>query len=592
MKKIRVIELFAGYGSQHLALKRLKRDYPEFEYEVVAFCEIDDNAIKAYHALHGDHIPNLGDITQVNPSDVPDCDLMTWSFPCQSISSAGLQHGLAEGSGTRSSLCWNAMRIFEAKRPKYLLMENVSALVSDKFIGDFNLLQSSLQKIGYTNFTQLMNAKDYGVPQNRLRVFMVSVLDCSQAYYFPKPFPLEKRLKDVLETNVPERYYLSQERLAGLKLCNEKENDIQIVGAYNKGQSGVIDNAAGCSPTVDASASQHGRGVQITEQVQEPCIDILGNLQPDNNRKEGGIRQQNQVVSGDGIAPAVTAEHSRHAYKIAEPLPAAARGRSAGDWHTSQHRQTLELGAPAVANSVTSVAKDSMIVEPAILQQQRTEEGKEIRRQHKGDKGIPYAHKELSPRGDGITNTLSTVEKDNLLAEPAVLGWTRNEKGEITDRHPVDVANCVTASKRDNTQNYVVEPQVQQVGQLVPDSKFANPQRGRIDSPAGLAPAVDTAQGGNLIAKIIEQAKTAHPSRGIILIKNTPCWVRRLTERELFRLMDVDENDIDTLLNAGISNTQLAKLAGNSIVTACMYHIFLALFIETTPPPNTQTQLF
>jgi DNA (cytosine-5)-methyltransferase 1 len=88
MRKIRVIELFAGYGSQHNALKRLKRDYPEFEYEVVAFCEIDDNAIKAYHALHGDHIPNLGDITQVNPSDVPDCDLMTWSFPCQSISSA------------------------------------------------------------------------------------------------------------------------------------------------------------------------------------------------------------------------------------------------------------------------------------------------------------------------------------------------------------------------------------------------------------------------------------------------------------------------------------------------------------------------
>lgn len=87
-------------------------------------------------------------------------------------------------------------------------------------------------------------------------------------------------------------------------------------------------------------------------------------------------------------------------------------------------------------------------------------------------------------------------------------------------------------------------------------------------------------------------AKTAHPSRGIIMIKNTPCWVRRLTERELFRLMDVDEPDIDTLLNAGISNTQLAKLAGNSVVCACYYYIFHALFIETTPPPNTQTQLF
>ena len=605
MKKIRVIELFAGYGSQHLALKRLKRDYPQFEYEVVAFCEIDDNAIKAYHALHGDHIPNLGDITQVNPSDVPDCDLMTWSFPCQSISSAGLQHGLAEGSGTRSSLCWNAMRIFEAKRPKYLLMENVSALVSDKFIGDFNLLQSSLQKIGYTNFTQLMNAKDYGVPQNRLRVFMVSVLDCQQAYYFPKPFPLEKRLKDVLETNVLDRYYLSQERLAGLKLSNEKEKDA--------GRGFEFAPKSADSVVANAVCTKGNGGRKTDTYIQEPCI--YGNP---HGYYEGGEYPE--------TSPAVRSSAFQANTAVAEPLPAAARPRAAGDWHTSQHRQTLELGDPAAANSVTSVAKDSMIVEPAILQQQRTEEGKEIRRKHKGDKGIPYAHKELAPRGDGISNTLSTVDHDNLLAEPtiiedfypdrparvygeqaptirsdrtglkvtepAVLGWTRNEKGEITDRHPVEVANCVTAAKRDNTQNYVVEPQVQQVGQLVPDSKFANPQRGRIYSPAGLAPAVDTAQGGNLVAKIIEQAKTAHPSRGIIMIKNTPCWVRRLSERELFRLMDVDEPDIDTLLNAGISNTQLAKLAGNSVVCACYYHIFRKLFIDTNANVNEQLQLF
>jgi hypothetical protein len=189
----------------------------------------------------------------------------------------------------------------------------------------------------------------------------------------------------------------------------------------------------------------------------------------------------------------------------------------------------------------------------------------------------------------------NVFHKDNLLAEPAVLDWTRSgdSKGDPT-YHPVEVANCVTAAKRDNTQNYVVEPQVQQVCNLIGDreGKFANPQRGRIDSPAGLAPAVDTAQGGNREAKIIEQAKTAHPSRGIIMIKNTPCWVRRLTERELFRLMDVDETDIDTLLNAGISNTQLAKLAGNSIVVACLYHIFVNLFVTTDPAQGTQTTLF
>jgi DNA (cytosine-5)-methyltransferase 1 len=296
MNKIRVIELFAGYGSQHNALKRLKRDYPEFEYEVVAFCEIDENAIKAYHALHGDHIPNLGDITQVNPSDVPDCDLMTWSFPCQSISSAGLQHGLAEGSGTRSSLCWNAMRIFEAKRPKYLLMENVSALVSDKFIGDFNLLQSSLQKIGYTNFTQLMNAKDYGVPQNRLRVFMVSVLDCSQAYYFPKPFPLEKRLKDVLEANVPDRYYLSQERLAGLQIFNE--------GREKKGQGfrfEPLSDKADTSRCEDTTAGQR----PCDTYMQEPCV-----YDRPHGQYKGGL-------IGGGYSPTIAATESKvHKYVI------------------------------------------------------------------------------------------------------------------------------------------------------------------------------------------------------------------------------------------------------------------------------------
>jgi site-specific DNA-cytosine methylase len=287
-------------------------------------------------------------------------------------------------------------------------------------------------------------------------------------------------------------------------------------------------------------------------------------------------------------SPAVRSSAFQANTAVAESLPAAARPRAAGDWHTSQHRQTLELGDPAAANSVTSVAKDSMIVEPAILQQQRTEEGKEIRRQHKGDKGIPYAHKELSPRGDGITNTLSTVKKDNLLAEPAVI------EDFYPDRPARVYEEQAPTIRSDRTGLKVTEPAVEQVCNLIGDreGKFANPQRGRIDSPAGLAPAVDTAQGGNLVAKIIEQAKTAHPSRGIIMIKNTPCWVRRLTERELFRLMDVDENDIDTLLNAGISNTQLAKLAGNSVVCACYYHIFRKLFIDTNANENEQLQLF
>jgi hypothetical protein len=364
----------------------------------------------------------------------------------------------------------------------------------------------------------------------------------------------------------------------------------------------------------------------LMEEIKDPII-----LANPHGYYEGGEYTE--------TTPAVRSSAFQANTAVAEPLPAAARGRAAGDWHTSEHHQTLELGDPAAANSVTSVAKDSMIVEPAILQQQRTEEGKEIRRQHKGDKGIPYAHKELAPRGDGITNTLSTVEKDNLLAEPtiiedfypdrparvyeeqaptirsdrtglkdtepAVLGWTRSgdSKGE---HHPVEVANCATAAKRDNTQNYVVEPTRQDLIQYhltddgnlrayIDDEKKTGVSELQITNPNNPAPTLTGANHAKVwqsIEEIIEQAKTAHPSRGIIMIKNTPCWVRRLTERELFRLMDVDENDIDTLLNAGISNTQLAKLAGNSVVCACYYHIFRKLFIDTNANVNEQLQLF
>lgn len=187
-KVLRVITLFSGYDSQCLALDRLKKDFPNFNYELVAWCEIDKNAIKAHNALYPQWADrNLGDITQVDWSKVPDCDLVTWSFPCQSISSAGLQHGFKEDSGTRSSLAWECIKCFQVKRPKYMLMENVSAIMQKKFRADFAELQRRIEDLGYNNFVQLMNAKDYGVPQNRLRCFMVSIRNDGEnpCYIYP-----------------------------------------------------------------------------------------------------------------------------------------------------------------------------------------------------------------------------------------------------------------------------------------------------------------------------------------------------------------------------------------------------------------------
>jgi DNA (cytosine-5)-methyltransferase 1 len=227
---LRVVTLCSGYDSQCLALNRLKEAYPEFDYTLIAWSEFDPEsntplerqpAVVAHKALFPQWADNnLGDMTKIDWERVPDFDLLFYSTPCQSISQAGLQHGFTEGSGTRSSIIWNVRDAVKVKRPKFLCLENVKAMVTEKFVGMFNMWQLELERLGYANFAQVLNAKDYGVPQNRERIFLVSIrMDGLQGlagdvrYYFPKPFPLERRLKDVLEENVDERYYLSDKML-------------------------------------------------------------------------------------------------------------------------------------------------------------------------------------------------------------------------------------------------------------------------------------------------------------------------------------------------------------------------------------------
>lgn len=224
---LRVVTLCSGYDSQALAFERLKMDYPEFDYELVAWSEFDPEsktpldrqpAVVAHNALFPQWADrNLGDMTKIDWTKVEDFDMLFYSTPCQSVSQAGLQHGFTEGSGTRSSIIWNVRDAVKEKRPKFLCLENVKAMVSSKFIGMFNLWQGELERLGYKNFAQVLNAKDYGVPQNRERIFLWSVRvdddDPNPMYYFPKPFALETCLADVLEEDVNERYFLSDEML-------------------------------------------------------------------------------------------------------------------------------------------------------------------------------------------------------------------------------------------------------------------------------------------------------------------------------------------------------------------------------------------
>ena len=208
---LRVFTAFSGYDSQCLALNRLGIDY-----DLVGWSEIDPAAIKAHNALFPQYEErNYGDISKIDWSQVPDFDLFTYSSPCTDFSNAGLQKGGEEGSGTRSSLLWECRKTILTKKPKYLLFENVKALVSDKFKYLFEKWCKELEKYGYANYYQVLNAKDYGVPQSRERIFMISILktdDEPNPYYeFPKPIKLKKTVEDILEDNVPEKYYMKQE---------------------------------------------------------------------------------------------------------------------------------------------------------------------------------------------------------------------------------------------------------------------------------------------------------------------------------------------------------------------------------------------
>lgn len=224
---IRLFEAFSGYGSQALALKRYN-----IEFESVGIAEIDKYAIQAHEALHG-KIKNYGDVSSLEIDELPDMDLFTYSFPCQDISNAGKQRGLEKGSGTRSSLLWECERIIEGKLPKFLMMENVKNLVGKKNKPHFDEWLNVLEKLGYNNYWKVINAKWCGVPQNRERVFCVSIRkDVDNGLFnFYEDFDNGIRLKDILETKVDEKYYLSNEYLQRFLKSNPiSSTDIKIVG--------------------------------------------------------------------------------------------------------------------------------------------------------------------------------------------------------------------------------------------------------------------------------------------------------------------------------------------------------------------------
>lgn len=226
-KPIRLIELFAGIGSQAKALENLG---VPFEHHFVS--EIDKYAMASYNAIHGTHF-ETSDITKIHASDLKItereryCYILTYSFPCQDLSLAGLGKGMAKGSGTRSGLLWEVERLLDecTELPQVLLMENVPQVIGKKNIKDFQSWRSKLESLGYSNYVQLLNSKDYGIPQNRNRCFMVSILG-EYHYTFPKKQKLKLKLKDMLEDKVDEKYYLSDEMVKYFVANSKRQKEL------------------------------------------------------------------------------------------------------------------------------------------------------------------------------------------------------------------------------------------------------------------------------------------------------------------------------------------------------------------------------
>ena len=233
-KTIRLIEMFAGYGSQALALEYLGLP---FEHHFV--CEIDKYAIKSYNEIHGTNFDTL-DIKDVSAKDLNIVDkdkydyLFTYSFPCTSLSLAGKREGMQRDSGTASSLLWEVERIIDDcgdNLPQYLMMENVPQVIGNNNKKFFMEWVQFLESKGYRNYYQIMNATDYGVPQHRERVIMVSILNSeNKNYEFPKKQPLTTLFEDILDTNpIDEKYYLSSQKIERIKNWKSYQNPLSNI---------------------------------------------------------------------------------------------------------------------------------------------------------------------------------------------------------------------------------------------------------------------------------------------------------------------------------------------------------------------------
>lgn len=597
-KPIRLIELFAGVGSQAKALGRLGAIFEHYKIS-----EWEVNATASYKAIHKENdntdysaeftneqlaeilfnigistdgkkpltlkeiarkneqwkrtvynnfkaTNNIGSILNIKGADLgivdtdKYCYMMTYSFPCQDLSLAGKGKGMAKGTNTRSGLLWEVERLLNEciELPQILLMENVTQVHGKNNKEHFDEWIAFLESKGYRNYWKDLNAKNFGIPQNRNRTFMVSVLG-DYIYEFPEEFPLELRLKDMLEIEVDEKFYISNDQMEKIVNWNAqqkpfervlgRESIVQTITARGAGEnhSGMI---------VYSSENEN------TTNMQSRVIAGIG-----EKKSNGGTQwyQQDRIYDDKVAISVTTAFNPYYAIEekeIIDPFIVASRGRNPDNPSDRTAgiptEQRLEPNFSGCSNTLTTVQKDNYVCEPQSCLIQPKDRNYKVNGQPR------ETHFEI--KNDSISHSLRT-NAETMVAEPIVCEQRKDEGLRFFKGDYVGTLRTIDAcgDKR------VVEPKIIREEPLEREGWHDHAKE--VISPQGVCRTL-CAQSNNLVTKIKE-----------------PCnlRIRKLTPKECWRLMGFDDADFDKAATVN-SNSQLYKQAGNSIVVDVLCYIF------------------
>lgn len=597
---LRLIELFAGIGSQTQALTNIG-----IAHKVVAISEIDKYAIQSYEAMHG-KANNLGDIRKIE--ELPGADLWTYSFPCQDISVAGKGAGIKEG--TRSGLLFEVERLLRVASekgtlPKYLLLENVKNLVSKKFKADFDKWLDFFAELGYTNYWKVLNAKDYGIPQNRERVFCVSIRGEYEPFVFPKPKELTIHLRDMIDETVDERFYLKESTIRSIlrSTFNSRRDSIRpgdglantllardwrgpqcvqvgevVGGKWDKMHdiSKRVYEPDGIAPTVHC---QQGGNTEL--KIAEDFV--LGGLQKHQTPRTDGISPTltEAMGKGGGQTPIIidTAEPKERLYKQAfETLKE--NECEVGDTIDAFNKKVNKSGVCPTLTTRPEGFKTAILPVVGAMRGRNPEDPSDR------TAGVPTEQR-LEINEKGFCNALTTVQKDNLVIEEDKQDYVSRRYNEFIEEKGYVPEMFVAYNK---TEIKDVAPTL--TGQCSSPSgssavlKLETPVKVNVATKQGY----EEANPGDYVNITYPGSKTKRGRVGNGVAHTLTCGdgnavitenvrIRKLTPRECLRLMGWKDEQIDKIVAAKISGTQQYRQAGNGIVVQVLESIFKALFL-------------